>query len=152
MARIGLKQGILAAVAGMLVASAAQAGGLERSGYNIDLLFDPSDYAAEATATYVNPQRKLKNVEDTDTADTDILGGTFGGGNLNYRPSTADDTESYWAPRIGIKAALGDSIDCMADYSQPWGAHTNPGKKLGRCQQQHRDEGGERQLCGHLFL
>ncbi len=75
MARIGLKQGILAAVAGMLVASAAQAGGLERSGYNIDLLFDPSDYAAEATATYVNPQRKLKNVEDTDTADTDILGG-----------------------------------------------------------------------------
>lgn len=128
MARIGLKQGILAAVAGMLVASAAQAGGLERSGYNIDLLFDPSDYAAEATATYVNPQRKLKNVEDTDTADTDILGGTFGGGNLNYRPSTADDTESYWAPRIGIKAALGDSIDCMADYSQPWGAHTNPGK------------------------
>ncbi|GCA51997.1 OmpP1/FadL family transporter [Sinorhizobium sp. KGO-5] len=128
MARIGLKQGILAAVAGVLVASAAQAGGLERSGYNIDLLFDPSDYAAEATATYVNPQRKLKNVEDTDTANTDILGGTFGGGNLNYRPSTADDTESYWAPRIGVKAALGDSIDCMADYSQPWGAHTNPGK------------------------
>jgi long-chain fatty acid transport protein len=128
MARIGLKRGVLAAVAGVLVASAAQAGGLERSGYNIDLLFDPSDYAAEATATYVNPQRKLKNVEDTDTANTDILGGTFGGGNLNYRPSTADDTESYWAPRIGIKAALGDSIDCMADYSQPWGAHTNPGK------------------------
>ena len=128
MARIGLKQGVLAAVAGVLVASAAQAGGLERSGYNIDLLFDPSDYAAEATATYVNPQRKLKNVEDTDTANTDILGGTFGGGNLNYRPSTADDTESYWAPRIGVKAALGDSIDCMADYSQPWGAHTNPGK------------------------
>ncbi len=55
MARIGLKQGVLAAVAGVLVASAAQAGGLERSGYNIDLLFDPSDYAAEATATYVNP-------------------------------------------------------------------------------------------------
>jgi long-chain fatty acid transport protein len=39
-----------------------------------------------------------------------------------------DDTESYWAPRIGFKAALGDSVDCMADYSQPWGAHTNPGE------------------------
>ncbi|PST24669.1 transporter [Mesorhizobium plurifarium] len=128
MARNGLKQGVLAAVAGMLVASAAQAGGLERSGYNIDLLFDPSDYAAEATATYVNPQRKLKNVEDTDRANTNPAAPTFGGGDLNYRPNSADDTESYWAPRIGVKAALGDSIDCMADYSQPWGAHTNPGK------------------------
>jgi long-chain fatty acid transport protein len=130
MARIGLKQGILAAVAGVLVASAAQAGGLERSGYNIDLLFDPSDYAAEATATYVNPQRKLKNVEDTDRANTNPnpAAPTFGGGDLNYRPNSADDTEGYWAPRIGMKAALGDSIDCMADYSQPWGAHTNPGK------------------------
>ncbi|MBP1886988.1 outer membrane protein transport protein [Sinorhizobium mexicanum] len=128
MAQNGMKQGILAVVAGMLVVSAAHAGGLERSGYNIDLLFDPSDYAAEATATYVNPQRELKNVRDTDTANTDVLGGTFGGGNLNGRPNAADDTESYWAPRIGVKAALGDSIDCMADYSQPWGAHTNPGK------------------------
>lgn len=128
MARIGLKQGVLAAVAGMLVASAAQAGGLERSGYNIDLLFDPSDYAAEATATYVNPQRELKNVRDTNPANTDPLAPSFGGGNLNYRPNSVDDTEGYWAPRIGMKAALGDSIDCMADYSQPWGAHTNPGK------------------------
>lgn len=126
MARIGLNRGVLAAVAGMLVASVAQAGGLERSGYNIDLLFDPSDYAAEATATYVNPQRELKNVRDTNPAPTSPPG--FGGGDLNYRPSTADDTESYWAPRIGVKAALGDSVDCMADYSQPWGAHTNPGQ------------------------
>ncbi|ASQ04184.1 transporter [Sinorhizobium meliloti WSM1022] len=122
MARIGLKQGILAAVAGMLVASAAQAGGLERSGYNIDLLFDPSDYAAEATATYVNPQRDLKNVTDINPANG-IGSNGIGGGSTSVR-----DTESYWAPRIGVKAGLGDSIDCMADYSQPWGAHTNPGK------------------------
>ncbi|WP_018011140.1 OmpP1/FadL family transporter [Sinorhizobium medicae] len=122
MARIGLKGGVLAAVAGMLVASAAQAGGLERSGYNIDLLFDPSDYAAEATATYVNPQRELKNVADINPANG-IGSNGIGGGSTSVR-----DTESYWAPRIGVKAGLGDSIDCMADYSQPWGAHTNPGK------------------------
>ncbi|MFQ6159641.1 OmpP1/FadL family transporter [Sinorhizobium meliloti] len=122
MARIGLKQGVLAAVAGVLVASAAQAGGLERSGYNIDLLFDPSDYAAEATATYVNPQRDLKNVTDINPANG-IGSNGIGGGSTSVR-----DTESYWAPRIGVKAGLGDSIDCMADYSQPWGAHTNPGK------------------------
>lgn len=128
MAQYGLKNGILAAVAGVLVASAAEAGGLERSGYNIDLLFDPSDYAVEATATYVNPQRKLKNVRDTDTADTNLLAETYGGGDLNDRPNSVDDTEGYWAPRIGFKAALGDSVDCMADYSQPWGAHANPGQ------------------------
>ncbi|WEX78837.1 OmpP1/FadL family transporter [Sinorhizobium numidicum] len=122
MARSGLKKGVLAAVTGMLVASAAQAGGLERSGYNIDLLFDPSDYAAEATATYVNPQRELKNVEDINPANG-IGSNGIGGGSTSVR-----DTESYWAPRIGVKAGLGDSIDCMADYSQPWGAHTNPGK------------------------
>ncbi|ASY68692.1 outer membrane protein transport protein [Sinorhizobium fredii] len=128
MARNRLKKSILAAVAGVLVASAAQAGGLERSGYNIDLLFDPSDYAAEATATYVNPQRELKNVVDENPADTNPLTGEFGGGDLSGRPNSADDTEGYWAPRIGFKAALGDSVDCMADYSQPWGAHTNPGQ------------------------
>ncbi|MDK1376632.1 MULTISPECIES: OmpP1/FadL family transporter [unclassified Sinorhizobium] len=128
MAQSGMTRGILAVVAGMLVVSAAHAGGLERSGYNIDLLFDPSDYAAEATATYVNPQRELKNVRDTNPAPTNPLAGEFGGGNLNGRPNSVDDTESYWAPRIGVKAALGDSIDCMADYSQPWGAHTNPGQ------------------------
>ncbi|MBP2238044.1 long-chain fatty acid transport protein [Sinorhizobium kostiense] len=127
MARKELKKGVLTAVAGLLVASAAQAGGLERGGYNIDLLFDPSDYAVEGTATYVNPQRKLKNVVDTDTEFTNPFTDEFGGGNLNSRPNRADDTESYWVPRIGFKAALGDSVDCMADYSQPWGAHANPG-------------------------
>ncbi|WP_026614245.1 OmpP1/FadL family transporter [Ensifer aridi] len=132
MAHGGLKKGVLVAVAGMLVASAAQAGGLERSGYNIDLLFDPSDYAAEATATYVNPQRELKNVRDTDptTALAPVGSPAFGpgGGDLTGRPDRVDDTEGYWAPRVGVKAALGDSVDCMADYSQPWGAHTNPGQ------------------------
>ncbi|APG90950.1 OmpP1/FadL family transporter [Sinorhizobium americanum] len=122
MARNGLKKSILAAVAGVLVASAAQAGGLERSGYNIDLLFDPSDYAAEATATYVNPQRELKDVEDIRP------GNGVGSDGIGGGSTSVQDTESYWAPRVGVKAGLGDSVDCMADYSQPWGAHTNPGR------------------------
>lgn len=48
MAHENLKRGVLTLAAGILVASAAHAGGLERGGYNIDLLFDPSDYAVEA--------------------------------------------------------------------------------------------------------
>lgn len=112
---IGL--GAMAAVA-LLTATSAHAGGLERGGYNIDLLFDPSDYAAEAAATYVNPQRKLNNVRDTDPAD----------GSLNARPSNGiRATEGYWVPRIGLKASIGDAVDCMADYSEPWGAHLNQG-------------------------
>ncbi|WP_104667266.1 OmpP1/FadL family transporter [Ensifer adhaerens] len=117
MAHMNFKRGVLSVAAGLLFASAAHAGGLERGGYNIDLLFDPSDYAAEASATYVNPQRELNNVEDINPAN-----GAPGGPSDGVR-----DTESYWVPRVGIKAAIGDSFDCMADYSQPWGAHSKPG-------------------------
>ncbi|MGB3814201.1 MAG: OmpP1/FadL family transporter [Shinella sp.] len=111
--------GIGAATAvALLSATTAQAGGLERSGYNIDLLFDPSGYAIESTATYVNPQRDLNNVRDN-PAD---------GGDISARPSNGiRATEGYWVPRIGFKASVGNAIDCMADYSEPWGAHLNQG-------------------------
>lgn len=113
------------AAATLLTAASAQAGGLERGGYNIDLLFDPSDYAIESSATYVNPQRKLNNVRDGDTRS--VLGG--GDGDLSGRPSNGiGATEGYWVPRIGFKASFGDAVDCMADYSQPWGAHLNQGQ------------------------
>jgi long-chain fatty acid transport protein len=120
MAHNKIKAAMTAAIAVLLSTTAANAGGLERGGYNIDLLFDPSTYAAEAAATYVNPQRELDNVVDINTGITS--------GNLNGRPNDGiGDTEGYWVPRIGVKAGIGDSVDCMADYSQPWGAHTNPG-------------------------
>jgi long-chain fatty acid transport protein len=98
----------------------AQAGGIERGGYNIDLLFDRSPAAVEATATYVMPQRKLKNATDTDPSD----------GNLNLLgySSTADDTEDYWSPRVGAKFGYQD-FDCLIDYSQPYGAHSDPGAR-----------------------
>ncbi|KQV33076.1 MULTISPECIES: OmpP1/FadL family transporter [unclassified Rhizobium] len=117
------KTAVMTALTFAMVAGTAQAGGLERGGYNIDLLFDPSTYAAEATATYVNPQRELNNVEDINAGN-----GNLNPGNPLGRPNNGiGDTEGYWVPRVGVKAAFGDSIDCMADYSQPWGAHTNPG-------------------------
>ena len=46
------------------VASAAQAGGLERSGYNWDLLFDTSRVATEAGVIYVMPDRKIQERRD----------------------------------------------------------------------------------------
>ncbi len=54
-----LATGLVAVAAGIALQSPALAGGIERAGYNIDLLFDPSSVAAESTATFVMPHRKL---------------------------------------------------------------------------------------------
>jgi long-chain fatty acid transport protein len=97
--------------------NSAHAGGLERGGYDIDLLFDPAPVASDASGTYVMPQRKLKNAVDTS-------GGTHTPLTVS---STADNTEGYWVPYVGVKATLGYGVDCMLDYSQPWGASSNPG-------------------------
>ncbi len=123
-----VSKALLALAASCAMTAPAIAGGLERGGYNIDLLFDPGRFAAESAATFVAPQRKLKNVRDVDTTNYNPSGGTFGGGNLNSLSDTADGSENYWAPRIGAKAAIGDAADCMFDYSEPWGAHKDPGR------------------------
>jgi len=128
-----ISKGILALAAGCALSTTAMAGGLDRGGYNIDLLFDDSRFAAESAVTFVAPQRELKNVRDTDPTPYNPGGAgtgipTFGGGNLNGLPNSADGSESYWVPRIGAKAALGDAVDCMFDYSEPWGAHKNQGR------------------------
>ncbi|MEH6692860.1 MAG: OmpP1/FadL family transporter [Pseudorhizobium pelagicum] len=123
-----ISKGILALAASCALTSTALAGGLERGGYNIDLLFDEGRFAAESAVTFVAPQRELKNVRDVDTTPFNPAGTTAGGGNLNSLPNTADGSESYWVPRIGAKAAIGDAADCMFDYSEPWGAHKNQGR------------------------
>ncbi len=94
------------------------AGGLERGGYDIDLLFDPAQVTGEVSGTYVMPQRDLKNVVDSNPLD----------GNLNTLgfSNSARDTESYWVPSVGIKAGVGP-VDCLVDYGQPIGASSNPG-------------------------
>lgn len=113
-----LSKSLLGACAAVAMASTANAGGLERGGYNIDLLFDSARVIGEVSGTYVMPQRDLKNVVDINPLN----------GNLNTRPNNdIRDTESYWVPRVGIKAGFGESVDCLVDYSQPWGAHSAPG-------------------------
>ncbi len=119
--RVSIIHGAMCLAVGITSVTPAFAGGLERGGYNIDQLFDSSRFTMDTAATFVAPQRKLKNVVDTNPSPL------TGGGNLNGLPNSADDSESYWVPRIGFKAGLTDDIDCLADYSQPWGAHTKPG-------------------------
>jgi long-chain fatty acid transport protein len=126
MAKRGFIKGALCLVAGSIVASPSFAGGLERGGYNIDLLFEPSDYALDASGTFVMPHRKVKNAVDNPYKSP----GTTPPAAIPLPASwstSADDAESYWSPRIGGKASIGDFGDCMFDYSQPWGADLNPG-------------------------
>ena len=58
-------------IIGSSFASAAFAGGLDRGGYDIDLLFDKGRYVFESGVTYVMPDRKLKNAKDINPADRD---------------------------------------------------------------------------------
>lgn len=98
-------------------ATAAFAGGLDRGGYDIDLLFDKGRYVFESGVTYVMPDRKLKNAKDINPAD----------GNLNNRSRSTDAAENYAIPYAAFKIGITDDIDCMADYSQPFGGHLNEG-------------------------
>lgn len=121
MAIKNITKGVLGLSAGTLLASAAMAGGLERGGYNVDLLFDDSKYAFESGVIYVMPSRELKNVKDSDPSDGLGSDGVGGGA------TSVDDSSNFAIPRVGFKIGITDDIDCMGDYSQPWGAHTNPG-------------------------
>lgn len=122
MSNLRLKALLGAGCFSLALIGTAQAGGLERGGYNIDLLFDPSQVAGEVSGTYVMPDRTLNNVVDIDPSDG--IGTTgFGGG----KTGGVHETEDYFSPRLGIKVGVGQHVDCMADYSEPWGAHTNPG-------------------------
>ncbi|MGE8103818.1 OmpP1/FadL family transporter [Allorhizobium sp. NPDC080224] len=122
-----MKTTALGLIAACAFVGGAQAGGLERGGYNIDLLFDPGQYVFESGVTYVAPDRTLKNVRDTDTSNPTGPTSPNGGGDLNSRSNSVGETESYFVPRIGFKAGVTEGVACMADYSQPWGAHTKPG-------------------------
>ncbi|MBN7758693.1 transporter [Nitratireductor aquimarinus] len=114
---MGFVRFVSAALLSSAAVGAAQAGGLERGGYNVDLLFNSAPFAAEATGTYVMPQRKLDNVVDTNPLDGTPAGPSQG----------VKDTESYFSPRLGLKVGIGEQVDCLVDYSEPWGVHTNPG-------------------------
>lgn len=116
MNRWALKAG-LPFVAFSLLANAALAGGIERGGYDIDQLFDTSRYTFESGVTYVMPDRKLKNAKDVNPAD----------GDLNGRSHTAKGSSNYATPYIGFKVGVTDNVDCLADYSEPFGARSNPG-------------------------
>lgn len=114
----GAWKALLPVVACCLSVNTAFAGGIERGGYDIDLLFDNSRYVVEGGVTYVMPNKRLKNAQDINPAD----------GNLNGRSHSVKDSGSYGIPYVGFKIGITDDVDCLADYSEPFGAYSNPGR------------------------
>ncbi|MDH6265739.1 long-chain fatty acid transport protein [Rhizobium sp. SG_E_25_P2] len=113
MGKTMLRKGFLTVISAGFMSGAAYAGGIERNGYNIDLLFDPSNVAVEGTATYVTPHRTYEN-----TTNYSGVGGT---------DPDVRDTKDYFNGSVGVKARVVEGVDCLVDYSQPWGAHSAPG-------------------------
>ena len=99
----------------------AFAGGFDRGGVNIDLLFHESEVAAEASATVVLPQRQLNDV----TRDVNIATGVTGAAPAST--ATVDVDSDFVVPRFGLKFALGEHADCLGTYSQPFGADSEFG-------------------------
>ena len=62
MIRGTLKSMVAMLAASAAMATAAQAGGFDRSGVNVDMLFSDKRIDTELSATYVSPQRTINNV------------------------------------------------------------------------------------------
>ncbi len=93
-------------------ATAVSAGGFDRGGVNVDLLFNEAPIASESTGTFVFPQRNLNNV----VRDTNVAGAA---------PLSTDKISvggDFFVPRLGFKVGLGRHGDCLATYGQPFGA------------------------------
>ncbi|SIT53125.1 Membrane protein involved in aromatic hydrocarbon degradation [Mesorhizobium prunaredense] len=97
----------------LLSSGIANAGGFDRAGVNIDQLFDAAPYSFDAGVTYVSPQRTLKNVQRLDGS--------------GMSSSSVDVGGDYAVPRIGIKANIFEPVDCLATYTEPYGAEADFG-------------------------
>ncbi|TIT49934.1 MAG: transporter, partial [Mesorhizobium sp.] len=76
-------------------------------------LFDAAPYSFDAGVTYVSPQRTLKNVQRLDGS--------------GMSTSEIDVGGDYAVPRIGFKANIFEPVDCLASYTEPYGAEADFG-------------------------
>ncbi|GAA0602647.1 OmpP1/FadL family transporter [Paenochrobactrum glaciei] len=93
----------------------AHAGGFERSSQDFDILFEEGNLV-ESGATFVAPQRKLKNIRPT-TTDLPLVAN-----------DTVNEGKSYWVPKVSARLQLADDVACAAQYRQPWGIVMDVGK------------------------
>jgi len=116
--------GVALATSTMLTTSAI-AGGFDRGGVNIDLLFDTNRFASEAAVTFVAPQRSVRNVRRAINEATLV-----GAPPALFTPAETGRIEQdsdYVVPRFGVKGNVAPGLDCLATYSEPFGADQNNG-------------------------
>lgn len=102
---------LLAGCVSLAAVGTASAGGFDRGGVNIDLLFDPSRIATEAAVTYVSPQRTIENVTRGPAAPLPPIA-----------PTASIDVDSdYVVPRFSAKMNLFEPVDCLGSYTEPYG-------------------------------
>ncbi|MBX8811268.1 transporter [Pseudochrobactrum algeriensis] len=101
---------------------AAHAGGLERSSQDFDILFEEGN-VVETGATFVAPQRKLKNIRGSVFPANPVPNQNFG------KPfdTEVDEGKTYWVPKLSAKIQLTDELGCAVQYREPWGIDTDSG-------------------------
>jgi long-chain fatty acid transport protein len=117
-----LKSLLAAGYISTAIVGTASAGGFDRGGIGIDLLFDESRFATDAGVTYINPQRKLKNVQRLD-------GNAYGplGPVPQLFSSSVKVGGDFVVPRFGIKVNIVEPVDCLGTYTEPYGADADYG-------------------------
>lgn len=93
---------VLAVVAVLSLPTFVSAGGFSRGTANTDILFEDGTANFDASATFVNPNRKY------DRNPVAALSGT-------------EYTDSYVIPSIAAKYSFNDYLSCAATYTNPFG-------------------------------
>lgn len=111
----------LALLTSSVLSTSAIAGGFDRGGVNIDQLFDEGRFGASAQVTYVSPQRTLENL-----SRPGLTSATNPNPAANITSNVEVDSD-YVVPRFGFKFGLGESTNCLASYSEPFGGDADYG-------------------------
>jgi len=116
-----MKKLLGATTALVLFAPIAQAGGLDRSGQGLNIIFEPGT-VVQGTLTFVDPS----------------ISGTLAG------TDSGDIGESYILPHLSFKTSIGENWDISLGYDEPYGADVAyaPTYALSTCNQSVNIGGG----------
>ncbi|KIC44256.1 MAG: OmpP1/FadL family transporter [Ruegeria sp.] len=105
-----MKKALIQACALCVGASAVQAGGLDRSGQGVNILFEEGS-VVQFRLSYTRPDVTGSMEDQIPLSPT--FGETIDSGNV---------TNSFWTPHLAYKTALTEELDFALVYDEPFGA------------------------------
>ncbi len=105
-----MKRALIQACALCVGATAVHAGGLDRSGQGVNILFEEGT-VGQFRLAYTSPDVSGSMVDQVPTSPT--FGQTVDSGNV---------TNDFWSPQLAFKTSLSDNLDFAVVYDQPFGA------------------------------